>query len=134
MARGDVYITQVDGGRRVPFTLQPDNLDEGFVLKEGVSGFPSPLEAGRFGPGAQLCFFLTRLRLGWATGSVQVYRYTCGPAQGPPDPVVGSALWRPEHRIMKTKLKKKWREQRAGLGARRQRPDSDPALALIDGD
>jgi len=31
---------------------------------------------------------------------------TCGPAQGPPDPVVGSALWRPGHRIMKTKLKK----------------------------
>eukprot|EP00962_Isochrysis_galbana_P000088 scaffold24_cov162-Isochrysis_galbana.AAC.1 len=46
---------------------------------------------------------------------------TCGPAQGPPDPVVGTALWRPGHRIMKKKLKKTGRE-RAVLGARRQRP------------
>jgi len=58
---GDVFITQVDGGWRVPFILQPDNFDDGFVRKEGVPGFPSPLEAGRFGPGAQRCF-LTRLK------------------------------------------------------------------------
>eukprot|EP00962_Isochrysis_galbana_P025692 scaffold7948_cov94-Isochrysis_galbana.AAC.2 len=38
---------------------------------------------------------LSRLNLGWATGSVQV--------QSPPDPVVGSALWRPGHRIIKIK-------------------------------
>eukprot|EP00962_Isochrysis_galbana_P021084 scaffold6203_cov147-Isochrysis_galbana.AAC.3 len=42
---------------------------------------------------------------------------TCGPAQGPPDPVVGSALWRPGHRVMKKKIEKK-------LGA-----SSAPALA-----
>jgi len=29
---------------------------------------------------------------------------------------------------MKKKQKKTWREQPAGLGARRQRPDSDPAF------
>eukprot|EP00962_Isochrysis_galbana_P019075 scaffold5550_cov107-Isochrysis_galbana.AAC.1 len=50
---GDVFITQVDGGRRVPFILQPDNFDDGFVRKEGVPGFPSPLEAGRFGPASR---------------------------------------------------------------------------------
>eukprot|EP00962_Isochrysis_galbana_P053396 scaffold24831_cov132-Isochrysis_galbana.AAC.1 len=46
---------------------------------------------------------------------------TCGPAQGPPDPVMGSALWRPGHRIMKKKLKK-------NLGA-----SSAPALAREGG-
>eukprot|EP00962_Isochrysis_galbana_P026026 scaffold8033_cov114-Isochrysis_galbana.AAC.7 len=56
---------------------------------------------------------------------------TCGPAQGPPDPVVGTALWRPGHHIIKKKLKKRgasapsWaREgsappQRLGLGGHR---------------
>eukprot|EP00962_Isochrysis_galbana_P031816 scaffold10393_cov114-Isochrysis_galbana.AAC.1 len=43
----------------------------------------------------------------------------------PLDPLVGSALWRPGHRIMKTKVKK-------NLGARRQRPDSDPALTAAE--
>eukprot|EP00962_Isochrysis_galbana_P021408 scaffold6319_cov107-Isochrysis_galbana.AAC.1 len=49
---------------------------------------------------------------------------TCGPAQGPPDPVMGTALWRPGHRIMKKKLKN---------GARARRPGREKAAPRRSG-
>jgi len=89
---------------------QPDHGDDYIIREDGLMR-----------EGHSMWALRNFARLGHRVGTG-----TCGPpAQGPPDPVVGSALWRPGHRIMKTKLKK-------NLGARRQRPDSDPALTAAE--
>jgi hypothetical protein len=56
-----VLIVQGDGGRKPSLLLKPGNFDDLFVVNEGVPGQPSPLDASRFGPGAQRCF-LTKIK------------------------------------------------------------------------